>query len=94
MLNGICHSVISSKFHNTLAEIIAEVCKKIKIDTGIDRVVLSGGCFQNIFLLDRTLDKLGNEFNTYIHKDVPTNDGGISLGQAVIAAEKIKTDIS
>ncbi len=94
LLNGICHSVISSKFHNTLAEIIAEVCKKIKIDTGIDRVVLSGGCFQNIFLLDRTLDKLGNEFNTYIHKDVPTNDGGISLGQAVIAAEKIKTDIS
>lgn len=94
LLNGVCHSVISSKFHNTLAEIIAEVCKKIKIDTGIDRVVLSGGCFQNIFLLDRTLDKLGNEFNTYIHKDVPTNDGGISLGQAVIAAEKIKTDIS
>jgi len=88
LLNGVDRPVISAKFHNTLAEIIAEVCKKIKIDTGIDKVVLSGGCFQNIFLLDRTLDKLGNEFNTYIHKDVPTNDGGISLGQAVIAATK------
>ena len=94
LLNGVDRPVISAKFHNTLAEIIAEVCKKIKIDTGIDKVVLSGGCFQNIFLLDRTLDKLGNEFNTYIHKDVPTNDGGISLGQAVIAAEKSKADIS
>ncbi|MBI5747885.1 MAG: carbamoyltransferase HypF [Nitrospinae bacterium] len=94
LLNGVDHTIISAKFHNTLAEIIAEVCKKIKIDTGIDKVVLSGGCFQNIFLLDRTLDRLGNEFNTFIHKDVPTNDGGISLGQAVIASEKIKAVIS
>ena len=92
LLNGVDRPVISAKFHNTLAEIIAEVCKKIKIDTGIDKVVLSGGCFQNIFLLDRTLNRLGNEFNTFTHKNVPTNDGGISLGQAVIAAEKIKAD--
>ncbi len=70
------------------------MCRRIKIDTGIDKVVLSGGCFQNIFLLDRTLNRLGNEFNTFTHKDVPTNDGGISLGQAVIAAEIIKADIS
>ncbi|MBI3583501.1 MAG: carbamoyltransferase HypF [Nitrospinae bacterium] len=94
LLNGVCHSVISAKFHNTLAEIILEVCRRIKIDTRIDKVVLSGGCFQNIFLLDRTLNRLGKEFNIFTHKDVPTNDGGISLGQAVIAAEKIKTDIS
>ncbi len=94
LLNAVDSTVISAKFHNTLAEIIAEVCKKIKNDTGIDKVVLSGGCFQNIFLLDRTLDRLGNEFKIFIHKDVPTNDGGISLGQAVIAAEKIKADIS
>lgn len=86
LLNGVNHTIISAKFHNTLAEIIAEVCKKIKIDTGIDKVVLSGGCFQNIFLLDRTLNKLTAEFKIFIHKDVPTNDGGISLGQAVIAA--------
>ncbi|MBI3599685.1 MAG: carbamoyltransferase HypF, partial [Nitrospinae bacterium] len=52
LLNGIDRPVISAKFHNTLSEIIAEVCRKIKGDTGIDKVVLSGGCFQNIFLLD------------------------------------------
>jgi len=86
LLNGVDHTIISAKFHNTLSEIIAEVCKKIKIDTGIDKVVLSGGCFQNIFLLDRTLNKLNPEFKVFIHKNVPTNDGGISLGQAVIAA--------
>ena len=86
LLNGVDRPVISAKFHNTLAEIIAEVCKKIKIDTEIDKVVLSGGCFQNIFLLDRTLNKLNPEFKVFIHKNVPTNDGGISLGQAVIAA--------
>lgn len=86
LLNGVDHTIISAKFHNTLAEIIAEVCKKIKIDTEIDKVVLSGGCFQNTLLLDRTLDKLNTEFKIFIHKDVPTNDGGISLGQAVIAA--------
>jgi hydrogenase maturation protein HypF len=90
LLIGVDSAVISAKFHNTLAEIIIEVCRKIKTDTGIDRVVLSGGCFQNILLLDRTLSKLNNEFKTFIHKDVPTNDGGISLGQAVITAEKTK----
>ena len=90
MLNGVGHSVISAKFHNTLAEIIYKMCQKIKADTGIDRVVLSGGCFQNILLLDRTLNKLNTEFKTFIHKNIPTNDGGISLGQAVIAAEKGK----
>ncbi|OGW01055.1 MAG: carbamoyltransferase HypF [Nitrospinae bacterium RIFCSPLOWO2_02_FULL_39_110] len=90
LLNGVGHSVISAKFHNTLAEIIYKMCQKIKADTGIDRVVLSGGCFQNILLLDRTLNKLNTEFKTFIHKNIPTNDGGISLGQAVIAAEKGK----
>src|SRR3989338_2242056 len=68
----------------------AAIKLEIKADTGIDRVVLSGGCFQNILLLDRTLNKLNTEFKTFIHKNIPTNDGGISLGQAVIAAEKGK----
>ncbi|MEK7846490.1 MAG: Sua5/YciO/YrdC/YwlC family protein [Nitrospinota bacterium] len=86
ILNGVDSTVISAKFHNTLAEIIYKMCQKIKADTGIDRVVLSGGCFQNILLLDRTLNKLNTEFKTFIHKNIPTNDGGISLGQAVIAA--------
>ncbi|MEK6591375.1 MAG: carbamoyltransferase HypF [Nitrospinota bacterium] len=92
LLVGVDSAVISAKFHNTLAEIIIEFCRKIKTETGIDRVVLSGGCFQNILLLDRTLSKLNNEFKTFIHKDVPTNDGGISLGQAVVAREIANID--
>ena len=88
LLNSIDRSIISVKFHNTLVGIILDVCRRIKIDTEIDKVVLSGGCFQNTLLLDRTLDKLNTEFKVFIHEDVPTNDGGISLGQAVIAATK------
>ena len=88
LLNGVDRSVISAKFHNALAEIIFEVCRRIKSNTGINRVALSGGCFQNIFLLDRTIERLDSGFKVFIHKDVPTNDGGISLGQAIVAATK------
>lgn len=74
---------ISVKFHNTLTEIIVEIAKIIKIE----KVVLSGGCFQNKYLTEHAIDKLEkNCFKVYWHQDIPPNDGGISLGQAVIAA--------
>lgn len=75
---------IAAKFHNTLAEMIAEVAMKI----GEKQVVLTGGCFQNKYLTEHTvqrLDSLG--FNPYWHHNVPANDGGIALGQ-IIAASK------
>jgi hydrogenase maturation protein HypF len=57
----------------------------------LNRVVLSGGVFQNVRLLDRTFDLLsGNDFAVYTHHRVPTNDGGIALGQALIANAQIK----
>ncbi|MDX1700220.1 MAG: hypothetical protein R3250_06355, partial [Melioribacteraceae bacterium] len=82
---GLDISNISAKFHNTLAKIILEIAKII----GENKVILSGGCFQNIYLLERTVEYLEkNKFNVYFHQRIPTNDGGISLGQ--IAAADIK----
>ena len=60
-------------------------------DTGIRTIALSGGVWQNITLLGRTLSLLrADGFQVYLHHEVPTNDGGLSLGQAVIAANRLR----
>lgn len=75
---GASLSVISTKFHNTLTEIIVEVAKR----AGERKIVLTGGCFQNKYLTERTVHRLQAEgFRVYWHQRVPPNDGGISLGQ-------------
>jgi len=79
-------SRISGRFHRTIAQMIAETCKSIRLREGLNRVVLSGGVFQNTFLLTLSMDALkASGFEVFIHHDVPPNDGGISLGQAIIA---------
>jgi len=84
-------SVIAYKFHNSIADIIKNVSLKIKERTGIGRVAFSGGVFQNRLLLGLALRKLTERgFICYYQKKVPPNDGGISLGQAIIANEIIK----
>ena len=86
--NGVDPSVIGGKFHRTVINLYSELCKTIRKDTDIERVALSGGVFQNSMLLSgmvKALEKDG--FKVYTHKLVPANDGGISLGQALIAAE-------
>jgi len=84
--NQIPAPIISLKFHNTMAEIITEMCKLIAEDTGINQVALSGGVFQNRLLLKLATAALQKEgFSVLTHHLVPCNDGGISLGQAVIA---------
>jgi len=78
--------IISLKFHNAVAEIIAYVCKLISKDTGIKQVALSGGVFQNRLLFRLANAALQEEgFNVLTHRLVPCNDGGISVGQAVVA---------
>jgi hydrogenase maturation protein HypF len=73
---------ISARFHNALAEALVTVAKRV----GQQRVVLSGGCFQNRYLTERSVQRLQEEgFRPYWHQRVPPNDGGISLGQAVAA---------
>jgi hydrogenase maturation protein HypF len=82
MKNHISHSIISVKFHNTLVEIIVAVAIKIKQN----RVVLSGGCFQNKYLTVRAVKRLREEgFRPYWHQRIPPNDGGIALGQVYAA---------
>ncbi len=79
-------SLISLKFHKTIAEVTAEMCKLFSKNAGLKRVALSGGVFQNRLLLKLTLAALRREgFDVLTHHLVPPNDGGISLGQAVIA---------
>jgi hydrogenase maturation protein HypF len=74
--------VIAAKFHNTLAEMIVSVAQQ----AGERRVVLSGGCFQNRYLLERAVGRLREAgFQPYWHQRVPPNDGGIALGQAMAA---------
>jgi hydrogenase maturation protein HypF len=77
---GIPAGLISARFHNTLAEIMVEVARR----TGQERVVLSGGCFQNRYLTERAVGRLQSEgFRPYWHQRIPPNDGGIALGQVV-----------
>ncbi|MBA7518154.1 Carbamoyltransferase HypF [subsurface metagenome] len=84
--NQIPVPMISLKFHNTMAQIVVEMCKMIVKETGITQVALSGGVFQNRLLLKLTTTALQrDDFSVLTHHLVPCNDGGISLGQAVIA---------
>jgi len=77
---------ISVKFHNTIAQMINEMCQLIADETGISQVALSGGVFQNRLLLRKAVSLLESSgFQVFTHRQVPCNDGGISLGQAVIA---------
>ncbi len=77
---------IGHRFHRTLAEMIVAVCQQIAAAQGPRIVALSGGCFQNRLLLALTVPKLeGAGFQVLLHRQVPCNDGGISLGQAALA---------
>jgi hydrogenase maturation protein HypF len=79
-------SEISLKLHQTVAGITVEMCNKISQQTGIKQVALSGGVFQNRLLLQLTTNGLRQaDFQVFTHHLVPCNDGGLSLGQAVIA---------
>jgi hydrogenase maturation protein HypF len=80
---GISQGAIAAKFHNTLAEIIVEVGRQIVTP----KIVLTGGCFQNRYLLEDAVQRLSQAgFKPYWHQRVPPNDGGIALGQIAAAA--------
>ncbi len=79
-------SAISARFHNGLANIILETCQAARSTLDLYTVALSGGVWQNKTLLQKTVPLLEtNGFNVYTHQQVPPNDGGLALGQAVIA---------
>ena len=84
---------ISACFHNTLSEAVVEVCCRIRKSEALHRICLSGGTFQNLVLLKRTVIELRRRgFEVFLHAAVPANDGGISLGQAVVASEMIRRE--
>jgi hydrogenase maturation protein HypF len=91
IFSGTSIEEIASAFHSTLAAAFAAMSLEMRKSTGINRVALSGGCFQNRILLEGTVTELKkNGFEIYYHRQVPDNDGGVSLGQAVIAGSMIK----
>jgi len=74
---------VSAKFHNMLVEMIIAIARKVHVE----KIVLTGGCFQNRYLSEHAIDRLRQEnFKPYWHQRVPPNDGGIALGQAVAAS--------
>ncbi len=86
VLRAVPISEVAAAFHNALANAIVEVCQQIRRSDNLKRVCLSGGTFQNLFLLERAVRGLRQSgFEVFLHSQVPPNDGGIALGQAVIA---------
>lgn len=81
-------SIISARFHNGLADLVIRICILIRSQTNISTVALSGGVWQNMTLLALVYNALIREgFEVLTHQQIPTNDGGLSLGQAAIAAQ-------
>ena len=80
---------ISYRFHLTISQIITDMCKILREEKNLNKVALSGGVFQNVILLNETIKRLKKEkFEVLIHQKVPTNDGGICLGQAIYGVFK------
>jgi hydrogenase maturation protein HypF len=79
--------MLALDFHMQIVDLIMEQCRKIREKTGTDKVVLTGGTFQNRILMEETLAQLRSEgFDPYYNISVSPNDGGIALGQSYIAA--------
>jgi hydrogenase maturation protein HypF len=86
LLAGVSASTISARFHNTLTAATAAVVRRAAREHGVLPVVLTGGCFQNARLAEGLAARLAASFAVHVHRDVPPGDGGLALGQAVVAA--------
>jgi hydrogenase maturation protein HypF len=91
VVDGVPTTSIARRFHATLVSMIAAVCDQLRLTTGIEVVVLSGGVFMNALLTGEVFEHLESDgFRVYRHRLVPPNDGGLSLGQLAIAAECLR----
>jgi hydrogenase maturation protein HypF len=85
--NGAAIPTLSARFHNSVANMVREGCRQISRETGLKEIVLSGGVWQNLVLLEKTVRGLqADGVDVKIHHQVPANDGGLSLGQALVGA--------
>jgi len=88
--NGVAPGVIAARFHHGAADAIVAACRLAAEVAGLRTVVLSGGVFQNTTLLDLTLARLtAGGFTPLVHRQVPPNDGGLALGQAMVAHARL-----
>ncbi|MCB0008301.1 MAG: carbamoyltransferase HypF, partial [Anaerolineales bacterium] len=86
VLRGVPRAVVAAKFHNAVADLIVGLSRQVRRETGLNQVALSGGVFQNRLLLSRVVPALQrHNFELLTHRLVPPNDGGLALGQAVVA---------
>jgi hydrogenase maturation protein HypF len=84
----------ASQFHETVVAFCREVCGRVAAARGIGTVALSGGVFQNRYLLGRLSEVLASDgLRVLVNREVPTNDGGVSLGQAIIASARSRAGI-
>jgi hydrogenase maturation protein HypF len=84
---------VSSKFHHSIVTMVVDICRTLRDEWGPNRVALSGGCFQNTYLLSQSIKKLINTgFEVICHRKVPPNDEGLALGQALIANEILRNN--
>ncbi|HTY22183.1 MAG TPA: carbamoyltransferase HypF [Desulfomonilaceae bacterium] len=89
IINGTSPEKAAARFHNSMARLIADIVVTLVQKTGINTVGLTGGCFQNRLLTERTLELLESQgLEVLLHESVPPNDGGLALGQAVTARER------
>jgi hydrogenase maturation protein HypF len=92
--SGITPGIISGKFHNTIASATCDKVFEIAGMSGLKKIVLSGGVFQNKILSEKIVKKLnGQGLDVFTHSEIPANDGGISLGQLIIAAKNRQSKI-
>lgn len=88
---GIPPCTTSARFHNAVRDAVRAGCGRIREETGLETVALTGGVFQNVLLTERTAASLEEEgFRVLLHRAVPPNDGGLALGQAAAAAARAR----
>lgn len=86
---GVGAATLAARFHNGVADMVVAVCRDLREESGLSEVALSGGVWQNLLLLGRTVPALeADGFDVLVHRQVPTNDGGLALGQAAVAAAR------
>ncbi|HLI06267.1 MAG TPA: carbamoyltransferase HypF [Ktedonobacteraceae bacterium] len=92
--NGVPVAQIAGRFHVSIAELLAMACLKVREESGLNEVALSGGVFQNRLLLEQLAERLAQlDFRVYTNRGVPPNDGGLSLGQLAVAAARIQQGV-
>ena len=91
LLGDVATGKIAARFHRSLAILLSQAARKAREATGVTQVALSGGVFQNVYFFEYLLELLAEaEFEILTHRDIPTNDGGIALGQVVIADAQLR----